>query len=120
MNASHKRTISLCAESFIIPEDEKEAIEAKEQYYGFLYDSCYGKKCLIFTNSRGKAEEVILNMKNIAKKRNERDIFYVYHGSISAVLRQEAEQAFRAVWQTDREITNDVCECMRNYSQKSI
>lgn len=91
----HKRTISLCAESFIIPEDEKEAIEAKEQYYDFLYDSCYGKKCLIFTNSRGKAEEVILNMKNIAKKRNERDIFYVHHGSISAVLRQEAEQALR-------------------------
>lgn len=34
-------------------------------------------------------------MKNIAKKRNERDIFYVHHGSISAVLRQEAEQALR-------------------------
>lgn len=91
----HKRTISLCAECFTIPEEEEKALEFMDQYNDFLYDSCHNKKCLIFTNSRGKAEEVILNMKEIAKKRNERDIFYVHHGSISASLRQEAEHALR-------------------------
>ena len=92
---SHKRIISLCTESFIIPNEEEKAIEAMEQYNEFLYDNCHDKKCLIFTNSRGTAEEVIWNMKNIAKIRNERDIFYVHHGSISAVFRQEAEHALR-------------------------
>lgn len=92
---SHKRTISLCVESFYIPDQEEKAMAALEQYNEFLYDNCHYKKCLIFTNSRGKAEEVISSMKNIAKKRNERDIFYVHHGSVSAALRQEAEHALR-------------------------
>lgn len=91
----HKRTISLCAESFTILEEEEKALESKNPYHEFLYDNCHDKKCLIFTNSRGKAEEVILNMKEIAKRRNEKDVFYVHHGSVSAALRQETERALR-------------------------
>ncbi len=92
---SHKRTISLCAESFTIPEDEERAKEATKQYNEFLYNICHDKKCLIFTNSRGKAEEVIADMKQIAEEKKEPDIFYVHHGSVSAALRQEAEHALR-------------------------
>ena len=34
-------------------------------------------------------------MKNIAKAKQERDVFYVHHGSVYASLRQEAEHALR-------------------------
>jgi len=86
------RALSLCAESFAVPADDTEAIE---QYYNFLYDNSHKKKCLIFTNSRSNAEEIILNMKEIAKVRKEEDVFYVHHGSISAAFRHEAESALR-------------------------
>ena len=92
---SHKRTISLCVESFIIPENEEERNIALRRYNDFIYDNCSSQKCLIFTNSRANAEETIAHMKSIAKNRNENDVFYVHHGSVSAALRQEAEHALR-------------------------
>ena len=92
---SHTRTISLCVESFIIPENEEERNIALRRYNDFIYDNCSSQKCLIFTNSRANAEETIANMKSIAKNRNENDVFYVHHGSVSAALRQEAEHALR-------------------------
>lgn len=92
---NHKRTISLCVESFDIPKDEIKASQIFQEYYNFLYNNCHSKKCLIFTNSRRNAEETIANMKAIATTRGERDVFYVHHGSISASLRQETEHALR-------------------------
>lgn len=92
---SHKRTISLCVESFPVAEDKKLAEQDLQKYYEFLYDNCHTKKCLIFANSRGNVEDVIAHMKHIAKQRGERDVFYVHHGSVSASLRQEAEHALR-------------------------
>ena len=92
---AHKRTISLCAESFILPEDPKAAETTIAAYHAFIYDQCHDQKCLLFTNSRSDAEDIITNMKEIAQSRLERDVFYVHHGSISALLRQEAEAALR-------------------------
>ena len=92
---SHKRTISLCAESFVVPEDEHKATEVIAKYNEFIYANCHTKKCLIFTNSRGNAEKTIADMKNIAKAKQDRDVFYVHHGSVSASLRQETEHALR-------------------------
>ncbi len=93
----HKRTISLCAESFVLPDDTEEAGKVMQEYNDFLYENCHSKKCLIFTNSRGDAEKTIADMKEIALKKNERDVFYVHHGSISAALRHEAESALRDI-----------------------
>jgi ATP-dependent Lhr-like helicase len=91
----HGRTISLCSDSFLLPHDPEEAEKVMEEYNSFLYDNCHDKKCLIFTNSRASAEKVIADMKEIARKRQEKDVFFVHHGSISAALRQEAEAALR-------------------------
>lgn len=91
----HKRRILLCAESFVVPENQQQAEQVMLEYQNFLYDNCHTKKCLIFTNSRGNAEEIILHMKNIADERKEQDVFYVHHGSVAASLRQEAEHALR-------------------------
>lgn len=91
----HQRTISLCAESFVRPNDPEEAEKVMQEYNDFLYENCHSKKCLIFTNSRSAAEKTIADMKEIALKKNERDVFYVHHGSVSASLRHEAESALR-------------------------
>jgi len=92
---SHKRTISLCAESFVLPDGPEQAEDIFREYNEFLYENCYDKKCLVFTNSRKDAEKIIADMKELARNKQERDVFYVHHGSVSAALRHEAETALR-------------------------
>lgn len=92
---NHKRTISICVESFALPEEDNVADKAFEEYNTFLYNNCHTKKCLIFANSRANAEKTIADMKKEALRRNERDVFYVHHGSVSAELRKETEYALR-------------------------
>lgn len=92
---NHKRIVSLCVETFIVQNEKKKDIRVIQDYYNFLYDHCHNKKCLIFTNSRSKAEETIVNLKKIAKIRGEKDIFYVHHGSISAESRSETERVLK-------------------------
>ena len=93
--SAQKRRLSLCIENFDIPQDECSAKSALAEYNSFLYDACHKQKCLIFTNSRANAEKTIGDLKKEAEKRGEPDVFYVHHGSISASLRQEAEEALK-------------------------
>ena len=90
-----KRTISLSAESFVLPQDEAGSFRVMREYYNFLYDNSHLRKCLIFANSRNSAEKIIANLKEIAQERGERDVFRVHHGSVSAELRRETEEALR-------------------------
>lgn len=92
---AHRRTISLCVESFVLPDDEEKAQATLEEYNQFLYDNCHKKKSLIFSNSRSGVEKVIADMKDIAGRKQERDVFFVHHGSVAAALRHEAEMALR-------------------------
>ena len=87
------RKVGIGVACFKSPEPEQLRETAHENYNRFIYDNCHDKKCLIFTNSRGNAEQVILDMKRIAKERGERDVFYVHHGSLSAAMRSETEHA---------------------------
>ncbi|MDY6786097.1 MAG: DEAD/DEAH box helicase [Cyanobacteriota bacterium] len=64
-------------------------------YYRYLFDSSKGKKCLIFTNNRSETEAIALHLRQIAKTQNFPDIYHVHHGSISAILREDAEAAMR-------------------------
>ncbi len=90
-----ERTISLCVESFEIPDDPAKAGETMQKCNKFIYENSHNKKCLIFTNSRHEAESVIANMKEIALRKHDRDVFYVHHGSVSGALREETEMALR-------------------------
>lgn len=92
---SQRRTISLCVENYHVSEDAEQVSAEMQAYYDFIYDNTYRNKCLLFTNSRGSAEEIVAKMKSIAKARHEPDVFFVHHGSVSAALRQEAEHALR-------------------------
>lgn len=94
------RKLKLSVEHFSFPDprDEREAEHlelAKQNYYNFIYDHTNTKKALVFTNSRSDAELTTLELRRIAAKRQERDVFHVHHGSISAMLREETEAALR-------------------------
>lgn len=95
------RKLRLSVEHFSFPDarDEKQAEQlehARKAYYDFVYDHTHLKKALIFTNSRSDAELTTLEMRRIAAKREQRDVFHVHHGSISAMLREETEAALRS------------------------
>lgn len=87
---AHKKTISLCVNSFK-QEKENDNVACNE----FIYDNSFNSKCIIFTNSRANAEKVIMDMKEIALNRNEKDVFFVHHGSISKELRLFAENTLK-------------------------
>ncbi|MBR2564554.1 MAG: DEAD/DEAH box helicase [Paenibacillus sp.] len=94
------RKLRLRVEHFSFPdaqnEEQAEQLHhARKAYYDFIYESTHRKKALIFTNSRTDAEVTILEMRRVAARRQERDVFHVHHGSISAMLREETEAALR-------------------------
>ena len=59
--------------------------------YEYLYDTVYGKKALVFSNSREETEYVTATMRQIAKRRSDSDVFLIHHGNLSAALREDAE-----------------------------
>lgn len=75
------------------PSDPEEAGARAEidAGYEFLYDCVKDKKALVFSNSREETEYVTATLRQIAKKRNEPDVFLIHHGNLSAALREEAE-----------------------------
>ncbi|MBQ7376645.1 MAG: DEAD/DEAH box helicase [Clostridia bacterium] len=63
--------------------------------YEYAYDCVKGQKSLVFSNSREETEYVCATLRQIAKKRGERDIFLIHHGNLSAALREEAERKMK-------------------------
>ncbi|WP_445638288.1 ATP-dependent helicase [Nostoc sp. DSM 114161] len=90
---SVKRQIKLAVEHFYINDevDESEAT-AYEQY---IFNLSKSRKCLIFANNRTRTESIIASLRKIATEQKLPDIYHVHHGSISASLRQAAENAMR-------------------------
>ncbi len=87
---------------YIQDSDEEQTAEAKKKSdrggrasldpgYEFLYDAVYGKKALVFSNSREETEYVTATLRQIARARKEPDIFLIHHGNLSASLREDAE-----------------------------
>ena len=80
------------AEDQATTTEEKRGSTAKlDAGYEFLYDAVYGKRALVFSNSREETEYVTATMRQIARKRGEDDIFLIHHGNLSASLREDAE-----------------------------
>jgi ATP-dependent helicase Lhr and Lhr-like helicase len=86
---SFSKTIRLAVEHFYQSENKAE----NNPYYDYIFELTKDQKCLIFANNRTETEEVIAGLRDIAKKKNLPDIYHVHHGSISSVLREDAEFA---------------------------
>lgn len=104
-----ERHVRLAVEHFYCPyeEDDKddragdgESSERKQPLSDaisrHLFDNSKGRKCLIFTNSRGEAETVVASLRQVAQEESFPDIYHVHHGSIAAPLREAAESAMRS------------------------
>ncbi|MEA5578278.1 DEAD/DEAH box helicase [Anabaena sp. UHCC 0451] len=85
-----KRQIKLAVEHFFIHKDMDES-----DYEQYIFNISKSRKCLIFANNRTYTESIISALRNIAKNTGFPDIYHVHHGSISARLRQSAENAMR-------------------------
>ncbi|MCB9452381.1 MAG: DEAD/DEAH box helicase [Anaerolineaceae bacterium] len=72
-------------------------LDQTDDLFGHMYQMVgSAKKTLIFANSRNETEEIIHSLRRIANDGNEdEDGYYVHHGSISAVLRERAEEDMR-------------------------
>ncbi|MBW4555468.1 MAG: DEAD/DEAH box helicase [Trichormus sp. ATA11-4-KO1] len=87
-----KRQIKLAVEHFYI---DNEVDELEATYEKYVFNLSKSRKCLIFANNRTQTESVIASLRRIATEQALPDIYHVHHGSISASLRQAAEDAMR-------------------------
>lgn len=75
--------------------DNKGGVARLDPGYEYLYDAVYGTKSLVFSNSREETEYVTATLRQIAKKRSDKDIFLIHHGNLSASLREDAEEKMK-------------------------
>ena len=81
-------------EQAIPPREQTEPAPAAgtvDAGYSYMYDCVYGKKALVFSNSREETEYLCATFRQIAKLRGDRDLFLIHHGNLSASIREEAE-----------------------------
>lgn len=74
---------------------EKIPLPTESDLYADLYRLVRGRRCLVFTNSRSETERVVAALRSEAERRGEPDVFHAHHGSLSAAIRQDAEEAMR-------------------------
>jgi ATP-dependent helicase Lhr and Lhr-like helicase len=90
---AEKRQIKLAVEHFYL--DNYISDSEFTAYEKYIFHLSQKNKCLIFANNRTQTESVIASLRQIAEKQALPDIYHVHHGSISASLRQAAENAMR-------------------------
>ena len=73
------------------PNEDRGGYASLDPGYEYLYDAVYGKKALVFSNSREETEYVTATLRQIARARGDNDIFLIHHGNLSASLREDAE-----------------------------
>jgi len=86
---------SKVSESEAQEESKNVACQKTSDYYKYIFEKSKSRKCLIFANNRGEAESVIASLRQLAEAERLPDSYHVHHGSISAPLREAAEQAMR-------------------------
>lgn len=80
---------------YVLPQSVDKEHRSALPYFESLYSLTRGKKSIVFSNSRSDVERNIVNLKDIAEKRREPDVFMVHHGSISASNREYAESQMK-------------------------
>jgi ATP-dependent Lhr-like helicase len=108
-----QRKVQLAVEHFYFADDDESASLSKTSqpssvrgekrdrdvsvnpYYQYIFNLSKSRKCLIFANNRTKAESAIANLRQLAQTEGLPDVYHVHHGSISAPLRESAEEAMR-------------------------
>lgn len=92
------RTVRLSVKFFPLAEKipHKDSKVLLENYYNYLYEVTHGKRCILFSNSKGEVEENIAHLKRISEQKRGSDCYLVHHANISPALREFAEQRMRS------------------------
>ncbi len=77
------------------PAEDKGGRAMLDPGYEFLYDALYGRKALVFSNSREETEYVTATLRQICRARGDEDVFMIHHGNLSASLREDAERTMK-------------------------
>lgn len=96
-----EQKIRLALEHFFLTKTEKTTQEPENEpvvnpYYEYIFDNTWKRKCLIFSNSKEEAESMLSSLRLVAKAKKAPDFYHMHHGSISAPLREMAEDAMRS------------------------
>lgn len=95
---SAKTKIRLSLEHFLLlhPEvKDGDLSSADMEYFDYIYDNSYGKKCILFSNAKMELERIISTLRELTEKRKAEDVYTIHHGSLSTTLRETAEQAMK-------------------------
>lgn len=90
---SPKKQIRLSMQHFHVkyePQNDDDR-QLMNIYHEYLYAATFGKKCILFSNSKAEVEENIAHLKNISKKNHTEDNYLVHHGNVSASIREFTE-----------------------------
>ncbi len=93
-----KIRIRLALEHFLLlhPEvKDGDLSSADMEYFDYIYNNSYGKKCILFSNAKMELERIISTLHEMSEKRKDEDVFIIHHGSLSTTLRETAEQAMK-------------------------
>lgn len=77
-----------------IPNSDSQAL--LKNYYDYLFESTWNKRCILFSNSKGEVEENIAHLKKTAAERRLPDNYLVHHANISPALREFTEQQMKS------------------------
>lgn len=95
VGTARRRAMIMVNHFYVLPDAEDKEHISTLPFFESLYNLTRGKKSIVFSNSRSDVERNIVNLKEIAKKRKEADVFMVHHGSISASNREYAESQMK-------------------------
>ena len=72
-------------------EKDSSASYLMDAGYEYMYDCVHKSRALVFSNSREETEYLTATFRQIARMRNDPDVFLIHHGNLSASIREEAE-----------------------------
>jgi len=78
---------------FISDQDPATVLNAATE---LIFKATRGDHCVVFANSREETEEITASLRNLSKKKQEEDRFFIHHGNLSASIREEAEFALKS------------------------
>lgn len=97
--AGGKRMLHLAMRRFVTQgaeeEEDRQPDTGKLAHYEYLYTQTLNRKAIIFAKARAEVEMIMANVRRVALRRKTKDVYRVHHGSISATLREEAEQEMK-------------------------
>ncbi|ADY55222.1 DEAD/DEAH box helicase domain protein [Syntrophobotulus glycolicus DSM 8271] len=91
VGTERRKAMIMISHFYTLPGSVDQERQSALGFFESLYSLTRGKKSIVFSNSRSDVERNMVNLKDIAEKRREPDVFLVHHGSISASNREYAE-----------------------------